>query len=78
MKSSFSYLECEGSNIANIGAIFRGKSAMESTVCVHCRTGVAEEMPLWAVQPAEADGTLNRTMCNFVPVFEKTSFQLPV
>ncbi len=59
MKGEPFYLECEDSNIANIGAIFRGKSAMESMVCVHCKTGEAGVKPVpWVVRPEEADEIL--------------------
>ena len=54
------YLECGDSNIANIGAIFLEKSAMESMACVHCKTVEAEARPpsLWGERPAEVGGIL--------------------
>lgn len=48
---AFYYLECGDSNIANIGAIFRGKSAMENTGCACCKMVEAEaELRLFEVR----------------------------
>ena len=50
------YLEFVDNSIANIGAIFLGKSVMENMECVQCKKGA--EVRLWAAPLLEADGNL--------------------
>ena len=53
------YLEFVDNSIANIGAIFQGKSAMENMECVQSKKGAeGAEVRLWAAPLLEADGNL--------------------